>query len=98
MQNAPLGTLRKSHREGTLVTSLWALVAFVAFGILTLEFTYDLSSEPTLYFIAISLDFALVASFVAYVWSGAYKARNDLWAWFQSERVNLILLFLIVPA
>lgn len=98
MQHAPKATRIKSRSPGTRVTWLWAGVALVAFGILALEFIFDLANEPGLYWIAIALDFALVASFFAYILFGAYKARANLWPWFQAEKANLILLLFIVPA
>lgn len=84
-------------REVSRAIWLWSCVALIAALILALEFIFDLDHEPSLYSIAIGLDSALVAGFIAYVVQGAYKARLKIWEWLALERVNLILLVFIIP-
>lgn len=76
----------------------WSLTTLLFSGVLVLEFSFDLSKQPELFWFAIILDFLVVAGFVSYLAHGAFLSRHRLWAFFYAERVNLILLALITPA
>jgi trk system potassium uptake protein TrkH len=84
--------------QRTKVTWLWTFASVLFCMVLALEFSFDLSGETDLYWLAIGLDCAVVLGFIAYVVRCGYVARGNLRAFVQKERVDLILLILILPA
>lgn len=84
--------------QRTKVTWLWTLASLLFGLVLALEFSFDLSTEKSLFWLTFALDCAVVLGFFIYVLQRAYEFRQDLWLFVQHERVNIILLVLIIPA